>query len=336
MVALTPLVRIEGGAFRMGSNEFYADETPVHERTVDSFELELHPVTVEQFAAFVEATGYVTVAERPLDPAEFPGADPADLVPGGLVFTPTPGPVDLRDWRQWWRWGAGASWRHPFGFASDPAAPEASHRRAQDGAAPFSPIDALVERPTHPVTQVSFEDASAYAAWAGRRLPTEAELEFAARGGLDGARFAWGDEEFPRDAEHPDGRLMANRWQGSFPYSNTGAEGWAGTSPVMSFPPNGHGLYDVTGNTWEWTTDFYTPRHIVPGSADDAVDAGTRPNLLAAASAEPGSSIPRRVLKGGSHLCSPDYCLRYRPAARSPQADDTATSHIGFRCARDV
>ncbi|MFD6056193.1 formylglycine-generating enzyme family protein [Agromyces sp. NPDC060279] len=317
-VATTPMLRIEGGTFRMGSNEFYADESPVHERTVAGFELDLHPVTTEQFAAFVEDTGYVTVAERPLDPADFPGADPAELVPGGLVFTPTPGPVDLRDWRQWWRWGPGASWRHPFG-----AAPE-----GEPG------FDALAERPTHPVVQVSFEDASAYAAWAGKRLPTEAEFEYAARGGLDGARFAWGDEEFPRDAEHPDGRLMVNRWQGSFPYRNTGAAGWVGTSPVMTFPANGYGLFDVTGNVWEWTSDYYTERHVVPGAADAAVDAGARPNLLAAASAEPGSRIPRRVLKGGSHLCSPDYCLRYRPSARSPQADDSATTHIGFRCAR--
>ncbi|MCD5344992.1 formylglycine-generating enzyme family protein [Agromyces sp. S2-1-8] len=305
MVDLTPLIRIEGGTFRMGSNEFYADETPVHEREVDAFELEQHPVTTEQFAAFVEATGYVTVAERPLDPADFPGADPADLVPGGLVFTPTSGRVDLRDWRQWWRWGAGASWRHPFGA---------------DGP------DALAEHPTHPVVQVSFEDASAYAEWAGRRLPTEAELEYAHRGGLDGARFAWGDDETP------DGEVMVNRWQGHFPYETS--VGWAGTSPVKTFAPNGYGLFDVAGNVWEWTTDYYTPRHIVPGTEADAVDAGARPNLLAAASAEPGSRIPRRVLKGGSHLCSPEYCLRYRPAARSPQADDTATTHIGFRCAR--
>jgi len=308
MVDLTPTVRIEGGTFRMGSAEFYPDETPVHERSVAAFELDLHPVTNEQFAAFVGATGYVTVAERPLDPADFPGYDPDGLVPGALVFTPTPGPVDLRDWRQWWRWGEGATWRHPFG--------------------PGAGLDVLEARPRHPVVQVSFEDASAYAAWAARRLPTEAEFEFAARGGLDGARFAWGDDEFP------DGKLMVNRWQGSFPWRNTGAAGWAGTSPVMTFPANGYGLYDVTGNVWEWTTDYYTSRHEVPGQ--EPIDAGHRENLLAAASAEPGSRIPRRVLKGGSHLCSPDYCLRYRPAARSPQADDTATTHIGFRCAGDV
>lgn len=298
------MIRIDGGAFRMGST-FYADEGPVHERTVASFEIDEHPVTNAQFADFVEATGYVTVAERPLDPADFPGADPADLVPGGLVFTPTAGPVDLRDWRQWWTWGAGASWRHPFG--------------------PDSVID---DRLDHPVVQVSFEDAGAYAAWAGKRLPTEAEWEFAARGGLDGALYTWGDEPDAPDA------LGGNHWQGRFPYLNTGANGWVGTSPVKTFPPNGYGLFDCAGNVWEWTTDFYTERHIVPGTT--FADAGARRNLLAEASAEPGSRIPRRALKGGSHLCAPEYCLRYRPAARSPQADDTATTHIGFRCVRDA
>lgn len=308
---LTPMVRLEGGTFRMGSEEYSPDETPVHLREVAPFEIDVHPVTNAQFAAFVDATGYVTVAERELDPADFPGADPADLVPGSLVFTPTEGPVDLDDWRQWWRWVPGASWRHPFG--------------------PGSSVD---DRPDHPVVHVAFEDAAAYAAWAGRRLPTEAEFEFAARGGLDGARFAWGDEE------SPDGRLMVNRFQGDFPYRNTGASGWRGTSPVGTFPPNGYGLLDVTGNVWEWTTDFYAPRHVVPGAEPGlGVDRGARRDLLtdaAAASAEPGSRIPRRVLKGGSHLCSPQYCLRYRPAARSPQAEDSSTTHIGFRCARDA
>lgn len=312
MTAGPPLMaRIPGGRFRMGSAEFSADEGPVHERTVDAFDLDVHPVTNAQFAGFVAATGYVTVAERPLDPRDFPGADPADLVPGAMVFTPTAGPVDLRDWRQWWRWVPGASWRRPRG-----------------------PGSSVADLATHPVVQVSFEDAAAYAAWAGRRLPTEAEFEFAARGGLDGARFAWGDEEFPG------GRLMVNRWQGRFPYDNTGAAGWVGTSPVGSFPANGYGLFDMTGNVWEWTTDYYAPRHAVPGAR--RLDPGGRANLLtapdtapasASASAEPGSRIPRRVLKGGSHLCSPDYCLRYRPAARSPHAEDTAMSHIGFRCA---
>ncbi|MGR0221851.1 formylglycine-generating enzyme family protein [Agromyces sp. ZXT2-6] len=305
------MARIPGGAFRMGSEEFSPDETPVHVREVAPFELDVHPVTNAQFAEFVDATGYVTVAERELDPADFPGVEPAELVPGSLVFTPTEGPVDLGDWRQWWRWVPGASWRHPFG--------------------PDSSID---DRLDHPVVHVAFEDAAAYAAWAGKRLPTEAEFEFAARGGLDGARFAWGDEEFP------DGRLMVNRFQGDFPYRNTGASGWRGTSPVGTFPANGYGLLDVTGNVWEWTTDYYSSRHIVPGAEPGlGVDRGVRRDLLtdaATASAEPGSRIPRRVLKGGSHLCSPQYCLRYRPAARSAQAEDSSTTHIGFRCARDA
>jgi sulfatase modifying factor 1 len=292
------MIAIPGGTLLMGSDGLYRDEGPVHQREIGAFEMDAHPVTNAEYAAFVDVTGYVTVAERDLDPDQFPGADPADLVPGAMVFTPTPGPVDLREWRLWWRWQPGALWRMPEG--------------------PGSSID---DRMRHPVVQVSFEDAVTYAAWAGKRLPTEAEWEWAARGGTVGARFAWGDEE------HPDGRTMVNRWHGAFPYVNTGAAGWAGTSPVGTFPPNGYGLVDVTGNTWEWTSGFYSPRHHVPEAP--AVDNGGRENLPLAA-----SSQPMRVLKGGSHLCSPDYCLRYRPAARSPQSEDTAMSHIGFRCAR--
>jgi formylglycine-generating enzyme required for sulfatase activity len=298
------MVRIPGGTFLMGSDGFYPDERPVHERSVDAFEIDRFEVTNEDFAAFVADTGYVTLAERDIDPADFPGADPADLVPGALVFTPTAGPVDLNDWRQWWRWMPGASWRSPEG--------------------PGSTID---ERLRHPVVQVSFEDAVAYAAWAGKRLPTEPEHEFAARGGVDGARFAWGDDAYPG------GVPQANSWIGRFPYDNQGAFG-AGTAPVGSYAPNGFGLSDMIGNVWEWTSDFYTQRHV--RLSDTPVDAGKRANLLATASAQPGSRTPRRVLKGGSYLCSPDYCLRFRPAARSPQAEDTATTHIGFRCARDV
>ena len=231
------MIAISGGMLRMGSAEFYPEEGPVHERVVEPFELDLHPVTNEDFSAFVEATGYVTVAERELGPADFPGADPADLVPGALVFTPTAGPVDLRDWRQWWRWEPGACWREPFG-----------------------PGSSVADRSRHPVVQVSFEDASAYAEWAGKRLPTEAEWEWAARGGLTGARFAWGNEQ------NPDGAVMANTWQGAFPYRNAGASGWVGTAPVGTFPPNGYGLIDMIGNTWEWTSDYFEPRHSVPGS----------------------------------------------------------------------
>jgi len=366
MPTLTNLVAVPAGDYLMGSDRFYADEGPVHRVHVEAFELDEHPVTNEQFARFVDDTGYVTLAERPLDPADFPGADPADLVPGGLVFTPSTGPVNLADWRQWWSWGAGASWRHPFG--------------------PESSIDG---KERHPVVQVAYEDALAYAEWAGRRLPTEEEWEYAARGGADGLVYAWGDE--PR----LDGRLMANSWQGKFPYLNTGAEGWVGTSPVGSFPENGYGLVDMIGNVWEWTTTYYSPRHDVaasrslglhdvsggpaeahahvhahdaelheqghdhhddhdhgPDAAHDAECAcgpsgSVRPLAAnasatraeedarkAAASREPGSLTPRRTLKGGSHLCAPEYCLRYRPAARSPEAEDTSTTHIGFRLAR--
>ncbi|MBB3092026.1 formylglycine-generating enzyme family protein [Nocardioides albus] len=317
----TRMIRLDGGTFAMGSEAFYPDEGPVHERTVESFEIDLHPVTSAQYAAFVADTGYVTVAERPLDPADFPGADPADLVPGGLVFVPTRGPVDLRDWRQWWAWGAGASWKAPFGAGSS-----------------------IAGREDHPVTQVALEDARAYAEWAGKRLPTEAEFEYAARGGRAGATYAWGEEL------RPEGRLMANTWQGSFPWRNTGAAGWVGTSPVGTFPANDYGLLDCIGNVWEWTTDFYTERHgperdrervdllAEQGGCGDGCQCGpsSREETQAAASAEIGSAIPRRVLKGGSHLCAPAYCLRYRPAARSPQADDTATTHIGFRCVRSL
>lgn len=299
---MVEMVLIEGGAFRMGSDEFYPDEQPVHERTVGSFLLDACEVTNAEYARFVDETGYVTVAERDLDPADFPGADPADLVPGAMVFTRTTGPVDLRDWRAWWRWQPGAFWRRPFG--------------------PGSTID---ERMRHPVVHVAFEDAAAYAAWSGKRLPTEAEHEYAARGGLDGARFAWGDEPYPG------GRPLANSWLGRFPYESLGV---GDAAPVGSYPPNAYGLFDMTGNVWEWTTDHWTPRHL-PLSREP-VQPGARRNLLSMASAEEGSTTPRRVLKGGSHLCSPDYCLRFRPAARSPQAEDTAMSHIGFRCARDV
>ncbi|HEX5857111.1 MAG TPA: formylglycine-generating enzyme family protein [Microbacterium sp.] len=296
------MILVEGGTFRMGSSEFYPDEAPVHERSVATFLLDPFAVTNQDYARFVDDTGYVTVAERELDPADFPGADPADLVPGAMVFTPTKAPVDLREWRSWWRWEAGAHWREPFG-----------------------PGSSIEERMRHPAVHIAYEDAAAYAAWAGKRLPTEAEHEYAARGGLEGARFAWGDEP------HPGGQVMANSWLGRFPYENRGV---GDAAPVGSYPPNGYGLYDMTGNVWEWTSDFYTPRHL--RLSDSPVDAGKRQNLLAAASAQAGSSIPRRVLKGGSHLCSPDYCLRFRPAARSPQAEDTAMSHIGFRCARDA
>ncbi|OBG81156.1 sulfatase-modifying factor 1 [Mycobacterium sp. E802] len=289
----TELVELPGGSFRMGSTAFYPEEVPVHTATVGAFAIERHPVTTAQFGEFVEATGYVTVAERPMDPALYPGVDEADLAPGALVFVPTDGPVDLRDWRQWWDWAPGANWRHPFGPDREPAAPD------------------------HPVVQVAYPDAAAYAAWAGRRLPTEAEWEYAARGGVDGT-YAWGDDA------NPGGRVMANTWQGHFPYRNDGALGWRGTSPVGSFPPNAFGLADMIGNVWEWTTTRFTAHHQPDADA---------PACCPAADPDP---MVNQVLKGGSHLCAPEYCHRYRPAARSPQSQDSSTTHIGFRCVAEV
>ena len=292
------MVVIPGGVFRMGSVEFYPDERPVHDREVESFRIDRYPVTNAGYASFVAETGYLTVAERELDPDAFPGANPADLVPGAMVFTPTDRPVPLSDWRHWWRWQPGAYWRAPLG--------------------PGSTID---DRPQHPVVHVAYQDAVAYADWAGKRLPTEAEHEYAARGGLDGLPFAWGDEPYPG------GIPRANTWLGRFPYDNRGV---GGTTPVGSYPANGYGLFDLIGNVWEWTSDYYAPRHVPPGEPAQPSAAGRR--LIANLSA-PAEQTPRRVLKGGSFLCSPDYCLRFRPAARSPQAEDTGMSHVGFRCA---
>ena len=303
---LTKAMRwIPGGTFRMGSADFYPEERPVHRVTVDGFWMDRHPVTVEAFRRFVKATGYLTVAERPLDPADYPDADAALLVAGSLVFCRPPGRVSLRDYRNWWSYVPGANWRHPRGPGSDDRG-----------------------RERHPVTHIVYEDAAAYAAWAGKELPTEAEWEYAARGGLDGAVFAWGDEFAPG------GQMMANTWQGEFPWQNLLTDGYEGTSPVGSFPANGYGLYDMTGNVWEWTADSFAPRH--PADADHACCIPRNPRVTAShqirPAAEPGSHLPRRVIKGGSHLCAPNYCLRYRPAARQAQAIDSATGHLGFRC----
>jgi formylglycine-generating enzyme len=297
--------RIPGGTFRMGSADFYPEERPVHRVSVDGFWMDEHPVTVEEFRRFAKATGYVTVAQRPLDPAEYPDADLALLVPGSLVFQPAAGPVDLRDYRNWWAYVPGASWQHPDGPGSD-----------------------CRGRERHPVTQIAYEDAESYAAWAGKELPTEAEWEYAARGGLDGAVYAWGDEFAPA------GQLMANSWQGQFPWQNLLTDGYEGTSPVRSFPANGYGLHDMTGNVWEWTCDYFTARH--PADAAAACCAPRNPRVSSPAksgiAAGPGSHLPRKVIKGGSYLCAPNYCLRYRPAARQGETIDSATGHLGFRC----
>ena len=301
---LTELVELPGGPFRMGSTQFYPEEAPVHTATVGACAVERHPVTNAQFAEFVADTGYITVAEQSPDPALYPGAAPQDLVPGALVFRSTSGPVDLRDWRQWWDWVPGASWRHPFG-----------------------PDSGIENRLDHPVVQVAYPDAAAYARWAGRRLPTEAEWEYAARGGAT-TTYAWGDDVAPG------GQLMSNTWQGRFPYRNDGALGWVGTSPVATFPPNGFGLVDMIGNVWEWTTDWYRARHSADAAKACCVPRNPRGGPMGESldPRQPAIRIPRKVLKGGSHLCSENYCYRFRPAARFPEPIDTSTSHVGFRC----
>jgi formylglycine-generating enzyme required for sulfatase activity len=300
------MCRLPGGTFLMGSDGHYPEERPAHEARVEGFLMDQTAVTNVEFGAFVAAIGYVTVAERPLDPALYPGAKPEMLRPGSLVFRKTDGPVDTRDYRNWWAWTPGACWRHPEGPGSDIAGREA-----------------------HPVVQVAFEDAAAFAAWAGKDLPTEAEWEYAARGGLDGAEFAWGNELTPAGAH------MANTWQGPFPWRDFAADGFAGTCPVRSFPPNGYGLYEMCGNVWEWTTDWFVSRHSGPESQPTCCGGGRARAVTEEDSydpAQPGVRIPRKVVKGGSFLCAPSYCRRYRPAARHAQMVDSGMSHIGFRC----
>jgi formylglycine-generating enzyme len=299
------MVWIEGGTFQMGFDQHYPEERPVHRVTVDGFFMDAAPVTNRKFRRFVQATAHVTVAEIPPDPKDYPGALPHMLKAASLVFRPPDHPVDLRDWSRWWEFRARANWRQPAG--------------------PGSSIKGLDD---HPVVHVAYRDAEAYAAWAGKELPTEAEWEFAARGGLDGAEFAWGDELTP------EGRHMANLWQGTFPIQNLKSDGYERTSPVGAFPPNGYGLYDMIGNVWEWTSDWWSSRH-----PDDAVKACCIPvnprggqQQASYDPRQPNIAIPRKVLKGGSHLCAPNYCRRYRPAARHAEPIDTSTSHVGFRC----
>jgi formylglycine-generating enzyme len=301
-------VWLPGDTFTMGSDAHYKEESPTHRVQVDGFSIDAVLVTNERFAEFVDATGYVTVAERPLDPADYPGAPIENLVPGSLVFTPTPGPVDLRHISQWWTWTAGASWKRPEG-----------------------PSSSIHDRADHPVVHVAHEDAVAYAQWARAALPTEAEWEYAARGGLDGTTYTWGDER------RPGGRIMANTWDGlDFPWRSTGESGWQGTSPVGSFPANGYGLFDMAGNVWEWTQDWWTSHHTDDADKPCCVPVNPRGGSKTGSydPQQPQFPIPRKVIKGGSHLCADTYCLRYRPAARRPQMIDTGTSHIGFRCVR--
>ncbi len=297
------MVSVPGGTFRMGSDSHYAEEAPAHNVRVDGFLIDRHAVTNADFRKFVDATGYVTLAERPADPSLYPGAKPEMLVPSSVMFARPQGRVDLRNHYNWWAYVAGADWRHPRG-----------------------PQGSLQGLWNHPVVHVAFEDAEAYAAWAGKSLPTEAEWEYAARGGLVDTEYAWGDELMPG------GKPMANFWQGEFPWQNTEQDGYEWTAPVGSFPANGYGLFDMIGNVWEWTTDFYQDH----GKIKKACCTLENPrgcDLEASLDARtPEIKIPRRVMKGGSYLCAENYCRRYRPAARMPQTVDTSTCHLGFRC----
>jgi formylglycine-generating enzyme len=292
-------VLVPGGTFQLGSDRHYPEEQPARSVTIGDVWFDRHPVTNAEFARFTAATGHVTVAETAPDAAAFPDADPELLVPGSQVFTQTHGPVRLDDWTQWWRWQPGASWRAPVG-------PGSNWQDLHD----------------HPVVHVGWADAAAYARWAGKDLPTEDEWEVAARGGLAGADYAWGDERTPG------GRLMANTWQGPFPWRSDDPDGHHRTSPVGCYPPNDYGLLDMIGNVWEWTRSRWTPSHHVRGEdLETAVSPCCGGSLRLAES-------DRMVTKGGSHLCSPEYCQRYRPAARQGHGVNDTTSHVGFRCVR--
>ena len=308
------MVLVPGGEFTMGtdSEESWPDERPAHRVRVDAFWMDEHEVTNAQYRAFVEATGYLTTAERPPDVGEIlqqspPGTPPPpkeSLVPGSLVFTPPAHAVPPEDYRQWWSWTPGASWKHPEG-----------------------PLSTVEGRGDHPVVHVSWDDAAAYARWAGDRLPTEAEWERAARGGLDGKRYVWGDQP-PAAAS-----VFANIWQGEFPHENTSRDGFARTAPVKSFPPNGFGLYDMAGNVWEWCSDWYRGDLYRSRESDKVIDNPTGPD---ASSTLGEPDMPRRVQRGGSFLCSDSYCTRYRPSARHGGSPDTGMSHVGFRTARSI
>lgn len=296
---------IPARTFRMGSDHHYPEEAPAHRVAVDGFWIDIAPVTNAEFARFVAATGHVTYAEIAPKAEDYPGALPDMLVPASVVFVPPQGRVDLHDHFQWWQFLAGADWRHPQG-----------------------PGSSIQGKADHPVVHVAARDVEAYATWAGKALPTEAEWELAARGGLDDQEYAWGDEFAPG------GVNLANTWQGEFPWQNSATDGWLGTSPVGAYPPNGYGLLDMIGNTWEWTADWYRPRHPADVAKACCIPENPRggPEDASFDPAQAQLRIPRRVMKGGSHLCAPNYCRRYRPAARMAQPVDTSTSHLGFRC----
>lgn len=287
----------------MGSNGHYAEEAPAHRVAVDSFWMDKCDVTNNEFAAFVEATAYVTLAERPANPDNYPGANPEMLAPSSVVFIKPKVRVDLGNHYNWWAYVRGANWRHPRG--------------------PASSIKGLSD---HPVVHVAYEDAEAYAKWAGKQLPTEAEWELAARGGLEGAEFVWGEELTPRR------KHMANTFQGEFPRSNTLEDGYEWTSPVAAFPPNNYGLFDMAGNVWQWTADWYQDHSAIGSPCCTLHNPRGGKREASIDPRQPEITIPRKVMKGGSFLCAPNYCRRYRPAARMAQPVDTSTCHVGFRC----
>jgi formylglycine-generating enzyme required for sulfatase activity len=295
------MVWISGGTFRMGSDKHYPEESPSHLATVEGFWIDKYAITNEQFARFVAATGHVTVAERTPNAEDYPGALPELIQPASIVFKKPNHRVDLRDHYSWWAYVAGADWRHPEG-------PESS----------------IADRAQHPVVHIAYEDAEAYAKWSGKDLPTEAEWEFAARGGLDGTEYAWGDEFAPG------GKQMANTWQGEFPWQNLLTDGYEGTAPVGQFPENGYGVFDMIGNVWEWTSDWYSAHHPAAKTCcGGAIPKGDREHSYDPQ--QPDIRIPRKVIKGGSFLCAPTYCRRYRPAARMAQPVDTSACHVGLR-----
>jgi formylglycine-generating enzyme required for sulfatase activity len=297
------MVWIPAGIFLMGSDRHYPEEAPAHNVTVNGFWMDRHTVTNRAFKRFVDATGHVTLAERPANAADYPGAKPEMLAPSSVMFKKAPHRIDLRNKFNWWVYTPGANWRHPRG--------------------PGSSLQGVWD---HPVVHVAFEDAEAYAKWAGKELPSEAEWEFAARGGLDGAEYVWGDDFMP------DGKPMANTWQGEFPWQNLLEDGYEWTAPVGAFPPNGYGLYDMAGNVWEWTTDWDQDHGKIKHACCTLDNPRGPPREESHDPCVPDAKMPRKVMKGGSYLCAPNYCRRYRPAARMAQEVDTSTCHLGFRC----
>jgi formylglycine-generating enzyme len=295
------MVRIPGGRFWMGTTHAeFEDARPVHQVEVKTFWIDRTDVTNEEFARFAKATGYITIAERPLDPKEYPNLAAAELTPGSVVFTPPPNPIPLDNPLAWWKFVRGANWRHPQGPDSD-----------------------LTGKEKYPVVHIAWPDAQAYAKWADKRLPTEAEWEFAARGGRDRQDYPWGNQL------NPGGKWRANTYQGHFPNHNTAEDGYAGVAPVASFPPNDYGLYDMSGNVWQWVSDWYRPDYYAQLSHDEVAINPQGP----ADSFDPQEpNVPKRVQKGGSYLCTDQYCQRYMPGARGKGDPETGTNHLGFRC----